>query len=171
MRMEAIERTVELAASPERVWTALTDPRELERWFPDAVTDLEARAGGSGWLRWARYGRYAVRFEVFDPPRRLAWSWSRDPDVAVGEGTTTRVEWRLEARADGGTTLFLRESGFQEAKHREENVSGWAQELAELRAHLAATGSAGSAGSGGTTEATETDAVVDAAAPGTGAFR
>lgn len=134
--MDAIERRIELAASPERVWAALTDPRELAAWFPDEVTDLEARAGGTGWLRWARYGRYAVRLEVYEPPRRLVWTWSREADVPVGEGSSTRVEWRLEPRGEGGTMLFLRESGFLEAKHREENESGWTQELGDLRVYL-----------------------------------
>jgi uncharacterized protein YndB with AHSA1/START domain len=134
---DAIERTLELAASPERVWTALTDPRELARWFPDEVTELEPRAGGAGWLRWSQHGRFAVRFEVFDPPRHLVWTWSRSPDTAVDDGPSTRVEWRLDARPGGGTTLRLRESGFLDARHRQENEGGWTHELGELGAYLA----------------------------------
>ncbi|MCV0403196.1 MAG: SRPBCC domain-containing protein [Chloroflexi bacterium] len=32
--LPAIERTLELDASPERVWRAISDPDELARWFP-----------------------------------------------------------------------------------------------------------------------------------------
>lgn len=133
---DAIERTLDLAASPERVWKALTDPEELAAWFPDETIELEVRPGGAGWWRWAAHGRFAVRFEVVDPPRRLVWSWARDPEMAVGQGPTTRVEWTLEPRTGGGTTLRLRESGFVRPEDRRNNEGGWDHELGELREHL-----------------------------------
>ncbi len=132
-----VEKTLELAASPERVWRALTEPAELARWFPDA-TDLEPRAGSVGWFDWADHGKYAVRIEEIAPPARLVWSWSRDADVALEDGPRTRVEWTLEARPDGGTTLRLRESGFTHARYRRENDAGWDQELGELAEYLEA---------------------------------
>ena len=46
------------------------------------------------------------------------------------------VEWTLTPRADGGTTLFLRESGFRRPEQRAENDEGWTSELAELLAYL-----------------------------------
>ena len=45
---------------------------------------------------------------------------------------STRVEWELTARDDGGTTLFLRESDFRTDLHHEQNTEGWTEELAEL---------------------------------------
>jgi hypothetical protein len=39
---------------------------------------------------------------------------------------TTLVEWSLEERADGGTTLRLRESGFTRPEDRAGNEEGWA---------------------------------------------
>lgn len=134
--IDAIERTLELSASPERVWTALTEPEELAAWFPDETVELEVRTGGGGWWRWEKYGRFAVQFEVVEPPRRLVWSWSRDPDTPVGKGPTTRVEWTLAPRAGGGTTLTVRESGFLTEEHLRQNTQGWEHELGELRAHL-----------------------------------
>lgn len=130
--IDAIERTLELSASPERVWRALTDPEELARWFPDETVDLEVREGKGGWWHWTEHGRYAVRFEVVEPPRRLVWSWAREPDTPVEEARTTTVEWQLEAREGGGTTLSLRESGFLTEEAREQNVAGWKRELGEL---------------------------------------
>jgi uncharacterized protein YndB with AHSA1/START domain len=133
---DAIERTLDLAASPERVWKALTDPEELAAWFPDETIDLDVRSGGGGWWRWSAHGRFAVRFEVVDPPRRLVWSWARDPEMPVGQGPTTRVEWTLEPRTGGGTTLRLRESGFVRPEDRRSNEAGWDHELGELRDYL-----------------------------------
>jgi uncharacterized protein YndB with AHSA1/START domain len=134
--IDAIERTLELAAPPDRVWKAIADPEELAAWFPDEVVDLEARAGAEGWLKWERHGRFAIRFEVVDAPRRLVWSWARTADTPLDDGPHTRVEWTLEPRDDGGTTLALRESGFVRVEDRAQNISGWEHELGELVEHL-----------------------------------
>nr|NIP81389.1 hypothetical protein [Gemmatimonadota bacterium]NIQ56754.1 hypothetical protein [Gemmatimonadota bacterium]NIU76937.1 hypothetical protein [Gammaproteobacteria bacterium]NIX46304.1 hypothetical protein [Gemmatimonadota bacterium]NIY10631.1 hypothetical protein [Gemmatimonadota bacterium] len=64
-----VEKTLELSVGPERVWRALTDPTELARWFPDEV-DLTGAVGSAGWFEWAEHGKYAVRFEEMDRPRR-----------------------------------------------------------------------------------------------------
>lgn len=133
---DAIERTLALQAAPERVWQALTDPKELAEWFPDETVELDVRPGGGGWWKWTAHGRFAVRFEVVERPRRLVWSWSRDADTPVGDGPTTRVEWTLTPRKDGGTTLTLRESGFVRPEDRASNVKGWEHELGELQEFL-----------------------------------
>ncbi|MFQ5678786.1 MAG: SRPBCC domain-containing protein [Gemmatimonadota bacterium] len=136
--IDAIERTLELAATPERVWRALTDPEELARWFPDRVEGTDLAAGSEGWFWWEDHGRYAFRLEAVEPPHRLVWRWAREKETPVDGATTTQVEWTLEPRAGGGTTLRLRESGFLRPEDREDNVKGWAAELAELEALLAA---------------------------------
>lgn len=139
--IDAIERTLELDASPERVWRALTDPDELSAWFPDEARQLEVRPGGDGWWYWEAHGRYAVRFEAVEAPRRLVWVWARDPGVGVDESPSTTVEWRLEPLDDGARArLHLREDGFLDRESREQNVEGWRHELGELRSHLAESG-------------------------------
>lgn len=135
--IDAIERTLELDVTPERVWRALTDPDELSTWFPDEARDLEVRPGGDGWWYWESHGRYAVRFEVVEPPRRLVWVWAREPEVGVDESPSTTVEWCLESLDEGARTrLQLREDGFLERESREQNVEGWHHELSELHSHL-----------------------------------
>jgi uncharacterized protein YndB with AHSA1/START domain len=131
----AIERELELAASPGRVWQALTDSAELASWFSQRA-DVPTEPGGVGWLEWDGYPRFAVRIEAFVPERRLVWRWapSAEPDF---EGVADVVEWTLEPNARGGTTLRLRESGFTSPRSRRENVDGWIQELGELTALLA----------------------------------
>lgn len=126
-----VEKTLTLSVSPERVWQALTDPAELARWFPDE-TDLTPAVGGSGWFEWAAHGKYAVRIEAMEPPRRLVWTWARDPGVELDSVPRTTVEWTLEPRPNGGTTVHLRESGFTAPKYRDQNDAGWDKELAEL---------------------------------------
>jgi uncharacterized protein YndB with AHSA1/START domain len=130
-----VEKTLRLAATPERVWQAITEPAELSRWFPDH-TDLEPRPGSTGWFDWTAYGKYAVRIEELSPPRRLVWTWARDAGVALEEGQRTTVEWTLEPSGDGGTNVYLRESGFTDPKYRDGNDEGWDKELGELVQYL-----------------------------------
>ncbi|MEE8138520.1 MAG: SRPBCC domain-containing protein [Thermoanaerobaculia bacterium] len=134
---EAIERTLELDAAPDDVWRALTDPTELSGWFGDTA-ELSPTLGGEGWFGWEAHGKYSMRVEVFDPPKRLAWRWAREPDTPLDETASTLVEWTLTPRPDGGTTLTLRESGFVREEDRQANVKGWKKELEELQAFLSA---------------------------------
>ncbi len=134
---DTIERTLELDAALEDVWRALTDPTELSGWFGD-TTELNPRVGADGWFGWRQHGRFAVRVEVFEPPRRFSWRWVHEPEKTVDEAPSTLVEWTLTARDDGGTSLHLRESGFRTEEHQKDNEGGWTQELGELVEHLKA---------------------------------
>ena len=131
-----VTKTLVLAADPSRVWRALTDPAELAQWFPDEEAAVVAEPGEEGHWIWENHGSYAVRFDVVDPPRRLVWSWARDPDVPLAETVVTSVEFVLEAREGGGTTLSVRETGFVREQDRAGNDSGWDNELGELVDHL-----------------------------------
>ena len=131
-----LEKRLQLNVPVERVWSAITDPAEISRWFPDRAT-LEPRAGGTGSFSWDEYGEHEVRVEVFEPPRRLVWSWASEGDVPYDEATATRVEWTLTSTREGGTLLELVETGFASLKARKENYDGWDSELAELVEYLA----------------------------------
>ena len=117
----AIDRQLELRASPERLWRALTEDGELGAWFGQRA-QLDLRAGGDGWLEFEGYGRVPVRIEVFEPVTRLSWRWG-DAGTSVEEGSTL-VEFRLDPLAGGGTRLHLRESGFEREHSRLEQHRG-----------------------------------------------
>jgi len=138
MADRVVEKTLELAASIEAVWRAISDPAELSFWFGQGA-ELELRPGAEGAFIWDEHGRYACRVDEVEAPRRLVWSWVHEPDVAFSSGSATRVEWTLTAREDGGTTLHLKESGFLTDRHQGQNDRGWDEELAELVALIGAT--------------------------------
>lgn len=130
--LPAIERTLELAAPIERVWRAITDPDELARWFPQRAS-WDLRPGGTGTFFWDGRGEFPILVEAVDAPRYLAWRWALEAGSdPVSDESATLVEWWLGARADGGTTLRIRESGFRTQEHRTGNEQGWTEELAEL---------------------------------------
>lgn len=126
-----IERTVELDAEVGRVWRAITEPAELSKWFGHE-TRLELKPGADGAMIWREHGSFAVRVEEVDPPRKFVWSWVHQAGVPFDDAPSTRVEWRLEERPEGGTILHLRESGFLTEKHHQQNTQGWTEELGEL---------------------------------------
>src|SRR5581483_10961156 len=82
--------TVTIAAPVERVFRAITDPRELKEWWGSPETykadrwEADLRPGGA----WRVDGRsaagkpYAVYGEylVVEPPRRLVLTWRHDWD-------------------------------------------------------------------------------------------
>ena len=131
----AIERHLDFRADPQRVWRALTDEQELAGWFGQSAR-LDLRSGGLGWIEFEGHGRFPIRVEEVDPPRRLAWRWGQAGDDEVS-GPSTLVEWELERLPVGGTRLHLRESGFQTDEARWGNSEGWLTELSELSSHLA----------------------------------
>ena len=127
----AIERTLDLRAAPDRVWRALTDADELSQWFGQRA-DLRPEVGYDGWMEWDGHGRYAMRVEEADAPRRFAVRWMNSQDVPLDPARSSLVEWDLEPTPTGGTRLHLRESGFRDLESRAGNTVGWLAEQAEL---------------------------------------
>lgn len=138
MDERTIEKVLELPVAPMDVWEAISEPSQLSKWFGHR-TELDLRPGGDGAMIWDNHGRYAVRVEEVDPPHRLVWSWVHEPDVQFADAPSTRVEWTLTPREDGGTTLHLFESGFLTDLHLGQNQNGWDAELGELVDLLGAT--------------------------------
>lgn len=136
MTAREVVKTLVLAASPARVWNAITEPTELVKWLPVTEARIEPRAGAEGALVSELYGAFSVRFDVVEPPTRLVWTWAREPGVPLTETATTTVEWRLEPNEDGGTTLHLREHGFVREEDRQEHDGAWDTMLPELVSFL-----------------------------------
>ncbi len=130
-----ITKRLEFRSDLERVWSALTDPNEIAKWFSDRA-EFDLQPGSLGWLEWDSHGRFPVRVETVEPPHRLTWRWNHDAGGDFDQETSTLVEWTLSAREEGGTLLELRESGFRTDVHYRENQDGWRAELGELVALL-----------------------------------
>jgi uncharacterized protein YndB with AHSA1/START domain len=126
-----ITKALEFSSDIERVWRALTDPREIAKWFSDRA-EFDPTPGSLGWLEWDNHGRYPLRVELVEPPHRICWSWSHNPGSEYDQEGSTLVEWTLTEREQGGTLLELRESGFSTEAKYQENQRGWTAELGEL---------------------------------------
>jgi uncharacterized protein YndB with AHSA1/START domain len=141
---DRISREVVIDAPPDVVWSIVTEPRHVARWFSDEA-DIDLRPGGAMLLTWHGHGAYQARVETVDPPHRFTFRWLRRENNEPGEGTSTLVEFTL-AREGSGTRLRVVESGFQQlswaeeerARYADENSRGWVHELDELVDYIAA---------------------------------
>jgi uncharacterized protein YndB with AHSA1/START domain len=137
---DRIERTVELAHPPAKVWAALTTAEGLAAWFGNE-TAIDLRPGGSARMKWSEEGYTAhMRVERVEEPAVFAFTWHIFglPD---DDPRRTYVEFTLEP-AGAGTRLTVVESGFAQLpedlyrKAYDGNTEGWAKELGELAAYL-----------------------------------
>jgi uncharacterized protein YndB with AHSA1/START domain len=152
----AVLAEVFIAAPPERVFQAISDPAQLSQWWGERglyrITDRasDVRVGGKWWSDGV--GADGTKFRVegeyleVDPPRRLVQTWTSS---YMGPLHTT-IYWDLEPRpvhglhpsgpkkAGTGTLVKLRHEGFatapqQAVSHGEgwKRVFGWLQAYVE----------------------------------------
>jgi uncharacterized protein YndB with AHSA1/START domain len=136
---DRIERTMELAHPPARVWAALTTAEGLAAWFGNEAA-IDLRPGGSAWMKWTEGYTAQMRVERVEEPRVFGFTWNIF-GLSEDDQRRTYVEFTLEP--DGaGTRLRVVESGFaqlsDEVHHQafDGNTKGWASELAELATYL-----------------------------------
>lgn len=138
---DRIERVVEIAKPPAAVWTALTTAEGLASWFGEKVT-IDLRPGGSAHMSWDSGDSADLRVERVEEPTVFGFTW---PIYGLPEDDARRtyVEFTLEP-AGAGTRLSVVESGFAQLSPDDHdkayggNTEGWASELGELVAYLAA---------------------------------
>lgn len=134
--------SVEIAAPAERVFRALTDPKELVRWWgaPEVYRteqwSVDLRVGG----RWEVRGHSADGtafnahglYRVIEPPTRLVLTWEPSwfPEVR------STLSYQLEP-VPGGTRVTLRHEGFVgHVEARKSHTAGWEQVLGWLAAYV-----------------------------------
>lgn len=93
-----ITREIELDASRDEVWAALTEAERLEEWFANDV-ELDPRPGGEAVFRWENGEERRGIVEELEEERRLALRWDDDG----------LLEIELDD-AEDGTVLVVRES-------------------------------------------------------------
>ncbi len=152
---DAVLAEIFIAAPPERVFQAITDPAQLSRWWGQAglyrVTDSSSdlRPGG----KWASVGvgadgksfRVEGEYLEVDPPRRLVQTWTSD---YMGDLRTT-VFWDLvpqpvhglhpagPKKAGTGTLVKVRHEGFGSARDQAlSHGEGWKRVFGWLQAYV-----------------------------------
>ena len=136
----SVHRTIQIAASADKVWAAITQPPLISQWFGRAEFD----DAGVGTLTWDDHGSFPVRVEAADEPHAITYRWSNDGASGVipsqlDEATSTTFTFTLTP-VEGGTRLTVVETGFGATSdplaNLEDHRQGWNSELDELVALL-----------------------------------
>jgi uncharacterized protein YndB with AHSA1/START domain len=147
---DAIIVEVEIAAPPERVFRALTDPAQLILWWTDDVCrsslwQIDARKGGkwrfeasdssgktvvNGVSEFKAYGEITE----FDPPRALAYTWLANWHDHPQQASLAR--WELSA-SEIGTRVKVTHSGLSgQPIARKDYAGGWPGLLVRFRKYF-----------------------------------
>jgi len=138
LRLE-VRKTI--AATPERLFAAWTQPERLKQWWGpegveciDAVVDL--RVGGryrignllpDGNVLWI-VGEY----RVVEPPQKLVYSWQIESQSHAPEIVTVRFEPR-----EGGTEVVVIHESIPDVSTQNQHQYGWKGCLAGLAEFIA----------------------------------
>lgn len=132
----AIERSIWVDAPRERVWQAITDPKQLQAWYsPTTPWLLSALEVGGKFYVYnieTETEMYAEIIERLDPPHQLV--------TRTAAETTQVTTWRLDEEK-GGTRVTITNSGYElqseGTRHQnvEQNAFGFGMALANLKAY------------------------------------
>jgi uncharacterized protein YndB with AHSA1/START domain len=137
-----IVAVVEIAAPRERVFEALTDPKQVVAWWGSPETykltewTVDLRKGGA----WKSTGvgadghKFSVGGEILEvsPPRLLVQTWRPDWDG----GHTTTIRYALDP-IPGGTRVTVRHEGFGDrVESCQRHGDGWQHVLAWLSGYV-----------------------------------
>lgn len=142
VELGTIVATIEIRATPERVFRSLTTPEELVRWwgaegaYRTTEWTTEMRVGG----KWRAGGKgddgqpFSVEGIILaiDPPRKLVQTWKADWDG----GKETKVTYSLDPIPDGTRVTVFHEGFAGRPQSCKDHGQGWELVLEWLRIHL-----------------------------------
>lgn len=126
---------IHIAATPEKVWEALTRTEFWEKYFEEWKVESEWTAGAP--LRF--YSADGALFSVgevvaADPPRSLTYTWPEPADKRVLE-LPEQLRWTIEPSGPGTVRLTLAHERLSDAYYK--SVSeGWPAVLSSLKTLL-----------------------------------
>lgn len=144
---DATDRTfsmeIDIDATPDQVWSALTEAKELVRWFP---LQASVTPGPGGTMSWGWDDRWAwtSHIERWEPGKQLTLVEKRPAFDAKGDPLPHQphalaMEFTLTTEA-GKTRLRLVHSGFGQGENWDDELdsvsTGWQFELRSLRHYL-----------------------------------
>ena len=120
--------SIEIDAPIDRVWRALTDPREMDKWLSTTAA-ADIRPGGAYSYGWAFDGTPCgpTRILEADPPRRLVHDWVYQAE------SPTRTEWTLEPLSPTRTRVTIEQIGIRTARDHTGYTGGWAKFASALK--------------------------------------
>ncbi len=128
---QSIEREITIKANPETVFSYLTDPAKLKRWFThEATTDV--RVGGAYRLVMVKQDYVATgKYLEVKPPSRLVFTWGWEGDDSPTPAGSSTVEITLSP-VGSETLVKLTHRGFGSEESGQSHGEGWTKYLGRL---------------------------------------
>ena len=139
-----IQRDVVIDAPVDVVWSTISEPENISRWFADRI-DVEIRPGATGTFVFehpdeGRSTTVAIAIDAVDPPHRLAYRWGHPEGEEATTANSTLVAFTLTPEGDDRTRLRVVEHGLDEAawaaadkvRYADDHREGWAFQLDRL---------------------------------------
>lgn len=124
-------KTIYLKATPEKVWSFLTQKEKLARWFHETDRDLTEPSSfqyfGHDSDAEDRKLMWGDILEI-TPPSKLVHTFTHQ----WLDGVITTVTWELAA-VDGGTQLTMTHAGINTLAELSGHDKGWDEHLTRLR--------------------------------------
>lgn len=136
---QTVIQEINIKASPERVFEALTNPHQRKEWwgsegrFQTTEVESDLRVGGKWRMSGTGFGRPFTakgEYRTIEPPHVLAFTWLADWQR---NPTETLVRFDLSEQ-DGLTTVRVTHSGLTSEGVQEHQ--GWPQILEWLRGYV-----------------------------------
>jgi uncharacterized protein YndB with AHSA1/START domain len=132
-----IRKSIIIDASPDVVFQAITDLKELTRWFPDQAI-LEPKVGGKMKFSFFKSDSEYRQMDYFPegmitefvPNKKLSYTW-HEPNLP--DFPNTVVTWELERIENNKTRLNLFHTGFKADETAKKHNEGWSHFLTELK--------------------------------------
>lgn len=130
--MAAIVEELTIAATPQRVWDALTQQDEIVQWWADKA-HVKPEIGSLGEFRF-RPPAGILQFEVaeLDHDQKVRWISRQGPPHWAG----TSVTWNLTPVPNGTQVVFTHEGFAQVDAAYEQTKGNWEHFLASLKSYL-----------------------------------
>jgi len=142
MEKIAVERSIWIDAPTERVWQAVTEPEQLNRWYATFYHwDIPALRVGETVKFFNKDNPSDVQvatIHVVDPPREFTLRWEPNPQYPE---VTLVTSFLLQAE-NGGTRATILESGYENMPIAERQAwldatgEGYTMSMENLKAHL-----------------------------------
>jgi uncharacterized protein YndB with AHSA1/START domain len=133
----AVERSIWIAAPRERVWRAITDPEQVEKWFSPGTqwSGTGPHVGGRLYVVGPdNTEMYVQVIDLVEPPYRFVTRSQVEPPEKPEV-----TDWKLQEE-NGGTRLTLTYIGYQlDSAHRgmmEQHAFGFGMMLENVQAHV-----------------------------------
>ena len=111
MEKLTLERSVLIAASPQIVWDAITDPKHLEQWYaPGCPWEIPAlQAGATVKFHNTETDIQLATIKDLEPLKRFTLRWQLDP---MHPGLTLTNTFLIEPE-NGSTRLTVSQAGYE----------------------------------------------------------